>query len=597
MELFGAVGLIYLMFNAGLEIDLDQFRAFRHRALIFAAASYLLPQAAGILIGRLFGLGWAASVLLGAAFASQTLVAYSVLRELGILRNKAIAITVGATIFTDIVSLLVLAVIEGVHGDSFSLFFLGRLVLFTLVYAGIILWGVPRLGRLFFRAFSGNVVEFQFMLLVLFVAAVAAKWIGMHTIVGAFLAGLALNNTLAKDSRAVQQVLFTGESLFVPLFMITVGMRLDVVSVFTNTQALLIGAALTLAVVVTKLVAAGIVGAIFGYERNEVLTSWGLSQAQAAATLAMILVGTQEGLFPSYVFSGAILVILVTSISSPFLVERFGRSLEPPPEEEKERPRLKRILVPVLGDEAPEPVLSLAARLTRRNEGTLLVLNLTRDEEGMKKRRDALRSGPLKDPDTEIELLNRIDAVTAKNLRNASLESEASMIFMPWPEEKDVANGRLLGEMVDDVVWDAKVPVGVAALHTPINALERVLVVIGAHTVGVKLDDSFVDVAVEIGEALDLPLVVMATDHYLEALQKRFGDTTGNENNDENEDGTKMVRLGAEIVGAVAQEAQEHDLIIIPTMSSQARLEAKGERVPFAVWQETDSSLLLLHFP
>jgi hypothetical protein len=338
------------------------------------------------------------------------------------------------------------------------------------------------------------------------------------------------------------------------------------------------------------------VGTVFSYERDEVLTAWGLSQAQAAATLATILVGTQAGLFPPYVFSGAILVILATSIASPFLVERFGRRLEPPPEEEKERPRLKRILVPITSDEQPEAVLSLAARLARRNEGKLLVLNLAPDEEAMKQRRDALRSGPLKDPDTEIELLNRIGDVAARNVLNASLESEASMIVMARAKG-EVGSERLLGEMVDDVIWEGKVPVGVAALQTPINALERVMVIIGAHTVGVKLADDFVDVAVEMGEALDLPLLVMATDHYLEELQKRFGDAAGNENEDEKEDGTKVVRLGTEIVAAVAEEAQEHDLIILPTMSAQARLEAKRGRVPFDVWRETDSSLLVLHFP
>ncbi|MDX1687945.1 MAG: cation:proton antiporter [Candidatus Promineifilaceae bacterium] len=598
IELFGAVGLIYLMFNAGLEIDLEQFRAFRNRSLLFFLASYLLPQASGIIIGRAFGLSWPAAVLLGAAYASHTLVAYPVLSRLGILRNEAVSVTVGATIFTDVASLLVLAVVEGSQGGALSLFFLGRLIILAVAYALLILFGVPRLGRIFFRYFSGDVVEFQFVLVVLFIAAVLAEWIGMHTIVGAFLAGLALNNTLARDSRVVQQVLFTGESLFVPLFLMTVGMRLDVVGVFTSGRTVLLGLALAVAVYVTKLAAAWLTGQLFDYGRAQVLTAWGLSQAQAAATLATILVGTEAGLFPELIFNGAILMILATSVTSPFLVQRFGAGLKPP-EEGVARPRLRRILVPVTRDEAPEALLNLAARLTRQDDGLLLPLNLASDEQNLSARREQLRAGPGQDPETEVELLDRIseDDAEADEILKEAVESEASLIMLAWPAETG-EDERLPGKVADDVVWGATVPVAIADLQTPLNALERVLLVIGAHTVGVKLDDDFVDAAMEVGEALALPLVVMATDHYLERLEARFGPREGEgEEKGDGEGGVQLIRLGSDVVAAVAEEAGEHDLIVMPIMGSQKRLTAEEGRVPYGVRNETKSSLLLLHFP
>ena len=199
-----------------------------------------------------------------------------------------------------------------------------------MLYTVVILWGVPRLGRLFFRHFSGNVVEFQFVLVVLFVAAVAAQLIGIHTIVGAFLAGLAINETLSEQSRAIKNVLFLGDSFFVPLFLVTVGMRLDPAAVVANERTLLIGLSLTVAVYVTKFLASWITARLYGYSRDQMMTSWGLSQAQAAATLATILVGTEAGVFPEYIFNAAILMILFTSVSSPLLVQHFGENSASP---------------------------------------------------------------------------------------------------------------------------------------------------------------------------------------------------------------------------------------------------------------------------
>lgn len=241
MELFGAVGLIYLMFDAGLDIDLGQFSRVRNQAIVFAAISYLLPQLSGIGLGRILGLGWAAAVLLGATYASQTLIAYPILSELGIIRNRAVSITVGATIFTDIVALLVLGATTATQDGSLSLLYLGRLVGFAVAFALVILLAVPRLGRLFFRHVDGDAVEFQFVLVVLFVAAVGAEWIGMHTIVGAFLAGLAVNATLSEHSKVVGHVHFMGDSFFVPLFLLTVGMRLDPLAVVTDLRTILVG--------------------------------------------------------------------------------------------------------------------------------------------------------------------------------------------------------------------------------------------------------------------------------------------------------------------------------------------------------------------
>lgn len=591
IELFGAVGLIYLMFNAGLELNLQQFNQVRDRSVVFAALSFILPQASGILLGQLFGLSLSASILLGAIYASQTLVAYPLLSDLGIIRNEAVAITVGATIFTDIASLLVLGVITGSQNGDFSLLLIVRLIVFTGLYAVLILLGVPRLGKFFFRRFSGTEVEFQFVLVVLFVAAVLAEAIGMHTIVGAFLAGLAVNTTLSRDSRVVEQVMFLGESFFVPLFLVTVGMRLDPLAVFTDGRTLLIGLALTAAVYVTKFVAAWIAARIYGYSRDQMLVAWGLSHAQAAATLAALLVGRQIGLFPDMVFNGAILMILVTSVTSPLVVERFGAHLQPPAEEEEKRTLYQNILVPVTSDEIPEYVIGFASLLARAEEGKLLVLNIAASDKELKSRREKLKGNVLKDPDTSVELVDRIEEDLSEAVLKEVVESEGSLVLLHWlPDKHD--DDHIVGAQIDRILWDADMPVWLVRLLSSVNAIERVVFVVAAHTVGVKLDERALEAVNTITKALDVPLMVMATGHYVDTLDDRFAD-------DEEQERNRVVPLSGEYVPTILEEIQAHDFVILPSMGSRSRTEADAERVPYALLQDLpeDVSLLLVHFP
>lgn len=589
VDLFGTVGLIYLMFNAGLEIDLDQFQQVRKRAFTFAALSYALPQASGIFLGRIFGLNWSASILLGSLYASQTLVAYPVLTRLGILRNEVASISVGATIFTDILSLLVLAVIVGSQGQSFSLLFLVRLILLTAVYTVLILFGVPRLGRIFFRRFNGRIVEFQFLLVVLFMAAVVAELIGMHTIVGAFLAGLAINLTLSKESRAVRQVLFLGESFFVPMFLISVGMRLDPVAIFINSETLMIGLALTIAVLLTKFLAAWITSRIYHYSRDQMLTAWGLSQAQAAATLATILVATEANIFPETIFNASFLMIIVTSIASPIVVERFGKRLKPPDEKDEKRPLFKRIMVPVLKDDQPDDLLELGGLLTRVGDGKLLVMNRAAKDMTLKKRREKLKSEVLKDPETEVGLRHRIEKTNSEGILKEAVESEASLILLDWSNGKR-SQGRIFDKLVDGVIWNSKVPVIATRLKTNIKAIERVVLVVAAYTVGVKLDDRSVEAALDLAKALDLPSMVMATDHYFDSLRTRVERESAEKHQ-------QIIRVSSDDEDAMIEKIKEADLVLLSSMGSQKRFAADSDHLPYKLLRRIDSSLAILHFP
>ena len=328
VESLATVGLIYLMFSAGAEIDLKQFNAVRLRSLVFGLLTFVFPMLIGTLLGLLLGYNSLSAVLLGSVFASHTLIAFPVITRLGLARNEAVAVTVGATIITDIGALLVLAAVARVQGGMANIYFFAQLILLMLLFTAVILWGVPRLGRLFFQRFNASATEFQFVLAVIFVAAFMAEVIGMEAIVGAFLVGIAINTAVPHQSPALHQVRFIGESLFVPVFLLSIGMLVNPMAILSDGRTLLVGGLMVLAVYSAKWLAAWFTGRLFQYSRDEIRTMWGLSQAQAAATLAATLVGVQIGLFDEAIFSGAIMMILFTCITSPLLVERFAPRLK-----------------------------------------------------------------------------------------------------------------------------------------------------------------------------------------------------------------------------------------------------------------------------
>ena len=181
MVLLADIGKIYLMFVAGLEIDMEQFRRTRNRSIVFGAATFAIPLMAGTFIGRIFGFEWNTAVLIGSLLASHTLLAYPIVKRLGVVNDEAVTVTIGATIFTDIGALLVLAVCMGVNQGDFTALDLGRLLGFLIIYALVVLLGLDRLGRAFFRRSKNNEGnQFLFVLLAVFVASVSAQLVGVE---------------------------------------------------------------------------------------------------------------------------------------------------------------------------------------------------------------------------------------------------------------------------------------------------------------------------------------------------------------------------------------------------------------------------------
>ena len=336
-EFFAQIGKLLLMFFVGLEIDLAQFNRTRNRSMGFGLLTFTLPLAAGLLVGHIAGYPLVGALLIGSLLASHTLIAYPIVERLGKLRNDAVTVTIGATVLTDIASLLVLAVCIPIHKSGFSFGTFGLQLLQLAVYVPAVVFGLGWIAKKLFARKPTKEGQFALLLLLVAVAAVGAEAINLEDIIGAFLAGLAVN-AASRESAAKHELEFIGNQLFIPVFFMTIGFLIDV-RTFAATLAthfwLVFG--IVGGLVASKFLAAETARRLFGYTRNEGLTMWSLSLPQVAATLAAALVAYEttnadaERLIGEPVLNSVVVLLVVSSILGPILTERFAKLLPVPP--------------------------------------------------------------------------------------------------------------------------------------------------------------------------------------------------------------------------------------------------------------------------
>lgn len=332
VESLGELGLLFLMFLAGLELDLDEFQRNRKPALTFGALTFTLPFVLGLLLVLPFGYGLATAALYGSLWASHTLIAYPIVQDRKLTRHRAVGMASGGTVITDTLALFVLAVVVGsVESDERSSVILVKLLLGLGVLAVYCAFLLPRIGRWSLAHLGqGPVPTFLFLLAALTSAALLADRMGLEGIVGAFFAGLALNRLVSSRAEEKEHFEFIGAALLVPFFLLSTGMLLDPRQ-FTELTVLAI-AALSLAIVlVGKATAAYVSGRRSGFERSEIKLVFGLTVAQAAATLAAVTIGTEAGIFDENLLSATLVVVLATVIVSSIVTRIATRELEPSP--------------------------------------------------------------------------------------------------------------------------------------------------------------------------------------------------------------------------------------------------------------------------
>jgi Na+:H+ antiporter len=333
---FSEMGRVFLMFLAGLEISLSDFRRYAKPSTLFGVTTFAGPMIGGFVLGQSFGYSINASVLIGSLLASHTLLGFPILEKLGLVRLPFALTTIGATVFTDIASLLVLAVCLSVHENGIlSWYTLAELIGMLAVYCIFVMGAIPWFGAIYLRLrHEDETAQFQFILAVIVICAVGAKLIGLEDIVGAFLCGIAINQVL-RHGPAREKVEFLGRSLFIPAFLIIVGAQLNLPAFM---RSLLEGLPFVLGMIgvlcVGKFAAASITAWIYRYNRPERLSMWALSLPQLAATLAATVTAHNsmnaagERLIGEGVVNAIIVLMVLTATVGPILTERFGRNVK-----------------------------------------------------------------------------------------------------------------------------------------------------------------------------------------------------------------------------------------------------------------------------
>lgn len=331
VESLGELGLLFLMFIAGLELDLDEFQRNRKPALTFGALTFTLPFVLGLLLVLPFDYGFATAVLYGSLWASHTLISYPIVQERKLTRHRAVGMAAGGTVITDTLALFVLAVVVGsVESDDRSGVILVKLILGLAVLAVYCAVLLPRIGRWSLAHVGrGAVPTFLFLLAALTSAALVADRMGLEGIVGAFFAGLALNRLVSTaHAEAKESFEFVGAALLVPFFLLSTGMLLDPRQ-FTEVRVLVIAAASLAIVLAGKAAASFLAGRLNGFRVPEMKLVFGLTVAQAAATLAAVTIGTEAGIFDENLLSATLVVVLVTVIVSSIVTRNAARALDP----------------------------------------------------------------------------------------------------------------------------------------------------------------------------------------------------------------------------------------------------------------------------
>jgi Kef-type K+ transport system membrane component KefB len=345
MDFLAQLGKLLLMFSAGMEINLALFRQAQRRSMIFGLLTTSLPLLLGTIVGIWSGYQFVPAVVLGSLLASHTLLAMSIILRLGATRLEPIVITVGATLTSDTLSLIVFAICASTYHSGFSLSTLAIQIIEIAIFVPLILVGLSRLGAYILKKVEADEnAYFVVMLGIMGVAAVLAQSINLPGIVGAFLAGLAVN-AAAQEKPAKEKFQFFGDSLFIPVFFVATGFLIDPVVFFRSiTEHFVLTAGIILALLVGKWVAAEIAVRAFKYSRAALMTMWSLTLPQVAATLAAALVAYDtfnpagQRLVDSHLLNAVLVLMLVTSILGPTLTERFAPCLlqespQPPPHE------------------------------------------------------------------------------------------------------------------------------------------------------------------------------------------------------------------------------------------------------------------------
>lgn len=609
--LFGTVGLLYIMFLAGLEIDLSEFKKNRNKIVVFGLTTFLLPLIVGSLASYyVLGYGLLSSVLLASMFSTHTLIAYPIASRYGISKNRAVTLTIGGTMITDILALLILAAIAGVSKGDVSSSFWVQLGGSCIMFVCVVFFLFPPMIRWFFKKFEDSISQYIFVLAIVFLSSFLAEAAGIEAIIGAFFSGLVLNKFVPHSSPLMNRIDFVGNALFIPFFLIGVGMLVDIRVLFNGVGALKVAGVIVLVAVLTKYLAALFTQKIFKLSAAEGKMIFGLSTSHAAATLAIILVGyniivgeTAAGepirLLNEDVLNGTIILILVSCAISSFVVEKASQTLAL----EEESMDLaaentdEKILISLAYPETVQDLVDLGLILKpRKSNIPVYALHIVSDENTSgstqvagRKMMDKAISHAAASENT-LEPLTRYDINVSNAITYTIKEHAITDVLIGL--HRHSSQLQFLGPVAGNILQRVNETVYIYKPLQPINTLQRIVAAVPPKA---ELEPGFIHwlgKVYNIAREAALPLVFYANEATMDAIQTV--DQTRN---------TMVVKTFQQFSNwedflILSRELKQNDLfLIISSRKGHISYTRELDKLPYYLHQYFSSFSLLMIFP
>jgi len=506
--LFGNVGLLYIMFLAGLEIDIADFKKNSKKSLVFGMFTFLIPMTLGTL-GGIYILNFSVitSVLLASMFASHTLITYPIVSKLGVSKNRAVNITVGGTMITDTLALLVLAAISGMSAGNAGTEFWIKLSVSVLIFGALIMFLFPIIGRWFFKRFDDNISQYIFVLGMVYMGAFLAEAAGIEAIIGAFLAGLALNRLIPHTSALMNRIDFVGNALFIPFFLLGVGMLIDYRIFLKDLDTIKVAVTMVVIATTAKFIAAWLTQKTFRFTKDERRLIFGLSNSQAAATLAAVLVGYNIilnkadiieaanigevvepiRLLSENVLNGTILMILATCTIASFVTQKGAQNIaisESSEDDNSNTDNEERILIPVKNIDNTEELINLSVTIkSKANKSGMYALNVIdtdSTEEGADKKAKRVLDKAIVSAaatDNKLHELLRYDLNIINGITNVVKEHKITDLVLGIHNEEHITEN-YLGYLAEGILKKCNTTTLIYKAAQPLSTIKRYLIVV-----------------------------------------------------------------------------------------------------------------------